>query len=344
MQTMLSKRPAAASQNQVLPASFDNGNGYDKVIVDTHEIRCPAYFHGVHGRLYDIPVSQQGGLVEYVSGRREDLIGKAWLAGFPAYQKAPTAYFRTVDDKRGKLKYGLQMFLGCLATLPYREQWQLHLVASIQDAQAFGTDLTRVLSGMHTVRFNGNRKASLIHITVDAVLEEGVGAIVMAQSELNADEQVLVYDFGHGTCIFSIFGEGGKLMERKVTSGGVEDLIDAIATNLETRKHLAQEGDRQIIRSGIEDKSFNYGRTGWNFRAIYQAELVAWMQSVMAPVLRAAAPWTPTADTIIAVGGGSQLPMIHKLLTQKGITPLTDGAWANARGLYQLAASALRRV
>ncbi|MBD1889687.1 hypothetical protein [Coleofasciculus sp. FACHB-SPT9] len=101
----------------------------------------------MHSEIYDIPESSEGSLIEYLAGDRSDLIGQRWLTGHPAYQNNPQGYARTVDDGAGKVKYGLQLFLGALGTLPHRARWNLSVVASIQDAQAFGTELKESLQG-----------------------------------------------------------------------------------------------------------------------------------------------------------------------------------------------------
>lgn len=340
---MRQRRTVPATPNQMLAAGYDGGNGFAKLVLDTCEVRCPSYVLPLHGALLEAPESNQGGLIEYVSGPHQGLIGSAWLAGFPAYQKAPTGCLRVVDHPRGKLAYGLQLFLGCIAALPKRESWGLSLVASIQDAQAFGRDLHAVLRGSHVVRFGGTDRDTIIEVDVLSVVEEGVGAIVSARAEIDLNGQTLLYDFGNGTCIVSVFGPKGKLVERTVTPGGVEGLIDAVATNIGTRRELSGEGDRHIIRAGIEDKSFLYGRTGWGFRAIYEAELPRWVQSTLAPTLRAAAPWRPTSSSVLAIGGGSELPAISELLAQQGIRTLRSGGAAHVRGLLTIAQAAQLR-
>lgn len=330
--------PVRTNFNQFLAAGVDVGNGVTKVVIDGSEIRQPSYVLPLHSTIYDAPT----GLVEYLDGTRHDLINQRWLAGFAAYQQSPTGYLRVGDDKRGKLAYGLQLLLGCIATMPHQSHWYLSLVASIQDAQAFGSELSELLGGAHTVRFNG-KNISSVAIRVTQVVEEGVGAIVAARSEIDPNGQTLVYDLGNGTCIITAFGAKGRLIDRKYSPGGVETLIDAIARNLESRKHLAAEGDRQIIRAGIEDQSFVYGRTGWNFRHIYQAELKPWVASMLATALKAGEPWRATSSAILAIGGGAELPTISQLLTAKGITPLADGSWSNVRGLARIAELKLRQ-
>jgi hypothetical protein len=335
--TLIQSLPNTGSIRQSLPTGFDGGNGNTKLVIGDTEIRCPAYVLPIYNELYDVPSPINGGLVEYVSGSRSDLIGTRWLSGFPAYQQSPNGCLRIVDDKRGKILYGLQTLLGAIATLPHQDFWQLSLVASIQDAQTLGADLKESLKGGHTVKFNGSRQLSTVDVSVLAVKEEGVGAIIQSRTDIDPNGQTLLYDFGSGTCIMSLFGAKGRLIDRTYSQGGVENLINGIARNREMRKAQAGEGDRQLIRAGIEDNTFNYGRTGWNFRAIYDAELKPWVQSTLAPALKAAEPWTPSSSAILAIGGGSQLPTISQLLGKRGITPVAAGGWANARGLKTIA-------
>jgi Actin like proteins N terminal domain len=333
----LRELPTTGSIRQPIPTGFDGGNGNTKLVLGDVEIRCPAYVLPIYSDLYDVPAPINGGLVEYVSGSRADLIGTRFLVGFPAYQQSPTGVLRVVDDKRGKILYGLQTLLGAIATQPHQDFWQLALVASIQDAKIFGDDLRESLKGGHTVRFNGSKQLSTVDINVLSVKEEGAGAIVQSRADINLMGQTLLYDFGAGTCILTLFGAKATIIDRTYSQGGVENLISAIARNLITRKVQASEGDRQLIRAGIEDQSFNYGHTGWNFREIYNAEIKPWVQSTLAPALKAAEPWTANTSARLAIGGGSQLPAINPLLTKRGILPVVDGGWSNARGLKTLA-------
>ncbi len=341
MVSTLPQLASLATDHQLLPVGVDCGNGNLKLIVDLAEVRTPSYFLPIHGETYDIPVPIDGGFVQYLEGTRSDLVNQTWITGKPAYTRDPLACLRIVDDERGKIRYGLQMLLGGLATLSHHPAWRLLLVASIQDAKVFGAELRQALTGTHTVKFNGNHPCT-IEIQVSAVMEEGSGAILSNRAQIDADGQNILIDFGSGTTILSLFGAKGKLIDRRVHPAGVERLIDAIATNEETRKRLAQEGDRAVIRSGIEDHSFDYGRIGWSYRAIYEQELRPWVQSVLAPALKIASPWIPTASTRLAIGGGSQLPGIAQLLARQGFVIVPDGAWSSVRGLARVAQ--LRRM
>lgn len=323
--------------SQPMPGGFDCGNGSVKLALDAYEVRCPSYILPIHGEIYDPPVSSEGGLVFYIDGDRPDLKGTRFFAGHPAYQQDPQAYFRVVDDPQGKIAYGLHLLLGAIATLSYESERTLNLVASVHLQKALGAQLQKALEGTHTVEFNACGKPSTITVNILKTLEEGAGAIAHCRAEIDPEKQTLLYDFGNGTCIISVFGAKGRLVDREVRPGGVEDLIEAIAKNLNTVRHLYQEGDRQIIRAGIEDASLLYGETGWSFEEIYRAELKPWIASTLKSALKAGAKWKPTCSHHIAIGGGSQLPLVSELLTQQGITPVREGSWANARGLRRLA-------
>jgi Actin like proteins N terminal domain len=316
---------------------FDGGNGSTKLVFEGLELRLPAYFHLLHGSIHDVLELPDGGLVEYLDGSRSDLGGSRWLTGSAAWHKAPSTTQRVVDDRQGKTALGLQLLLGALATLDYRPIWNINLIASIQDAEAFGEDLIKSLQGFHEVRFQDSRK-SRVNINVDKVLEEGVGALVEATALGVLDvkgKQNILLDLGHGTTISSVFAPGGKLLFRSVHPGGVEALLSALAGHVETRKKLARHGDIELFRQGLENGSFVYGSTGWNFGGIYQQELISWARENLAIALKSVDNWRDSAAAILAVGGGAQLPAISALLNTKGIKTLQNSTMANARGLYR---------
>ncbi|MEW6498636.1 MAG: hypothetical protein AB1589_39980 [Cyanobacteriota bacterium] len=338
MQSTSQAVPLPATSPPALPTGFDGGNGSVKLIVDNAEIRIPSYIASLHNEIYDIPESKEGSLVEYLAGDRSDLVGQRWLAGHPAYQINPLGYSRVVDDRAGKIKYGLHLLLGGLATISHRARWNLSVVASIQDAQAFGTELAQSFKGQHSIRING-KGVSWIDISVSGVVEEGSGAVVssLLSNLIQPKTQNIFIDLGNGTTIASVFGQSGKLIARKVTPGGVDSLIESISKNINTRRQLMKEADRHLIRAGIEIGSFEYGTTGWNFRDIYNTELKPWVSQSLVTAFKSVDPWREQSDSIVAIGGGSQLPAIAQLLASQKIVVATDGVWMNARGLFRLA-------
>ncbi|MBW4444351.1 MAG: hypothetical protein KME10_24650 [Plectolyngbya sp. WJT66-NPBG17] len=251
---------------------------------------------------------------------------------------------RVVDDAKGKIKYALQLLTGALETMPNQSSWKFAIVLSSQDAETFSTELSRSLSGVHTIRFR-NADVCQIEIEVFSVVEEGIGAIATASKDIDIKGTVIVFDFGNGTSISSVF-QGGKLVDRNLNMRGVENLIAAISIHADTRQKLSQPGRKDLIRAGIENRSFDYGNTaitGFNFGEIYTAELKEWIVSGLAPLLKSVADWSANADAAIAIGGGAQLPKIAPLLVAKGITPISESHWVNARGLFKLAQLKLQK-
>jgi hypothetical protein len=119
------------------------------------------------------------------------------------------------------------------------------------------------------------------------VLEEGTGAIIHYQRDCDTTN-ALVYDLGNGTLIVSGFS-GLKMTDRRYSqNGGVESLIEAVATNEQVRCKLLKEGDRHLIRAGIESRSFTYGTQypDWDFKPAYKAELPLWVDRVLKPMVR----------------------------------------------------------
>jgi hypothetical protein len=346
MTTTRQTTPESGNLSQSLPIGFDPGNGSAKLRVDGAEVRIPSLIQPIHGEIYDVPQVKDGALITYHSGTRKDLEKTSWLVGESAYIYNPINCQKIVDDRAGKINFGLQILLGAIGCLPCRPKWQLGLVLSIQDAKAFGDELAESIAGRHVIGINNSSAVSHVDIDVLTVREEGEGAIITAASTgaINPKNQSILIDAGHGTLISSVFGAGGKLVKRTVTPGGVSALIDAIAQNLETRRQLKREGDRHLIRLAIENGSFQYGHSGWNFRSVYNTELKPWVVANLATALKAVDEYRESSAAVVAIGGGSMLPAINQLLANQGIATLPDGSMANVRGLERIANIKLRRA
>jgi hypothetical protein len=335
--------PVSAPLRQgMTAAAFDGGFGFSKLQTPTGVLRIPALIAPVTRPLHDMPDSSEGGYVHYLRGSRDDLCGKAWLAGFPAYQYAPREHHRVDEGPDGKIRYGLQMLLGSLAAQGIQQDLVLSLVASIQDAQVLGNPLAQSLHGLHSVQF-GSREPITISIHVRRIYEESYG-VIAAQPHLFGKRQLVVLDMGYGTTIASFFGERGKLVQRHVVGLGAGSLIQRIATHPQTRARWQQSADPLLIREGIENASFVYGSTGWDFSPLYDSELGGWMEMVLAPVLKQARPWLTSADAVLAIGGGARLPVVADVLQAKGFTPVPNSDVAHLNGLYLLAQAALQEA
>jgi Actin like proteins N terminal domain len=333
----LAENARSGKSATVIPVGVDIGNGALKLASGAGEKRLESYVFYLPARE---AMGMKMGYVEYHQGDRTDLIDKQWVGGINAYYVGLiSGMYRVTDSKLGKADLGLQLLLSGLSTLPYRTEWNLHLACSVHDGKTLAAPLRAALEGTHIVVMNG-RKSS-VFITVGAVLEEGVGAVIHYQKQCDTTN-VLLYDLGNGTLIVSGFS-GLKITDRRYSQNGVESLIDSIATNDQVRKQLLKEGDRHLIRAGIEKGDFSYGTQypGWNFKDAYITELPLWVERVIKPMVRSTEERMDSATALIAIGGGGSLPGIGTLLAKRNIKVLPDPQWANARGLY---AYALRKA
>jgi hypothetical protein len=312
-----------------LPTGLDVGNGALKLSLDGGEILMPSYLV-VKPTLFDEPSE---GHVLYLDGDRSELIGTSWLSGGAAQSQSPKNLTRTTDSLTGKPDYALQLLLGALSYLPHRQYWNLLVGASVHDAETYGDALSQAIAGIHSVDLGG--KHSMVAIRVVKIWDEGVGALAEHSNRFSRDNDV-VLDLGNGTTAVSKFGAKSRLEARHVEYTGVEALISSIATHVNTRKALGKNGTPHLIRVGLENGTFAYGTTGHSFEAEYVDCLKGWLSQVLAPVWTYSEPWRETARTVVAIGGGTMLPRVPRLLDLKGITVLPDGCWANARGLRRL--------
>jgi hypothetical protein len=312
------------------PMGCDIGNGAIKLTSSLGETRTESYIYYLSERAGNAGK----GYVEYLEGDRTELIGKQWIGGLNAYYYAPTSIYRVTDSKEGKVELGLQCLLSALSEMPYRPTWDLAITASVHDGKTLGRGLKQALEGTHGVKLAG--KVSRVNIRVIGVLEEGSGAILNYSKDIDTSNAIL-YDLGNGTLIVSHFS-GLQLTSRTYSqNGGVERLIDSVAKHESVRKELLKEGQRHLVRSGIEKRDFSYGtqKTGWTFEAAYRAELPVWVRDVLGPMVRPTEAHFDSTTALIAVGGGACLPGVEALLSKKSIKVLADPQWANARGLYQ---------
>jgi len=315
------------------PMGVDIGNGSLKLVTGMGETRIDSYIHYLPERA---SMTTNSGYVEYQGGDRTDLVGKQWIAGVNAYYQGIRTIDRVTDTNEGKINLGLQLLLGGLSELAYRSEWNLLLTCSIHDGKILGKGLKKALEGSHKVLLRG--KESKVTISVSAVLEEGTGAVLHYLKDCDMTN-ALIYDLGNGTLIVSSFS-GLSLADRRYSqNGGVESLIDAVATNHLIRTKLLKEGDRHLIRTGIESAKFGYGTQfpGWDFSASYKEELPNWVERVLKPMVRPTEDRAVSATALLAIGGGACMPGIRELLAKRNIQVLKDPQWANARGLYAYA-------
>lgn len=322
------------ANRDVNPCGWDCGNGYSKLHTSEGQILMPSYFKQiVETDKNDYESLGNGALIEYLQGDRTDLIGTKWLIGESAEIYYKQSFGRIVDDFKNKITYGLQMLLGAVALMPRQQNYNLFVVASLHDSQAFALDLKKALEGNHLAKFDGK---DIVNICVSCqITEEGVGALLVARAP--GQQKVALIDLGCGTVITSVF-EGNKLLQnsRKIDTVGVHHLCEAIANNLKTRRYLGKPANPHLIREGMS-RNFHYGTTNWEFSNIYADELKGWLSSCLVPAWKHLQARADDLDAVYLVGGGAMLPNVSAIAARQGIATIQNSQTANVEGLLKLA-------
>jgi hypothetical protein len=172
--------PETHQSTPIIPTGADIGAGLTKLVIGSDSqqmrLRLPSQVIENRTKLYDVLSFKDGGMFFYRGGSRSDLINREFLIGTSAKAKDPKAHIKLSDDPALKVDYALHMILGGLSTLIYRPEWNLHLVISIHDKDAFEQALKANVEGQHIVSFNGkDNPGSRINLKVDQVLPEGAG-------------------------------------------------------------------------------------------------------------------------------------------------------------------------
>jgi hypothetical protein len=157
---------------------------------------------------------------------------------------------------------------------------------------------------------------------------------------------VIALDFGTSTVIPQVFSPGGKLIyHQPLEVGGCIDLLEVIASDPQLIQFLGsgKAGSIELIRKGIESGEFNYGTRDFNLRPVYARLVKSWLADRLRLGLKATEEWRDAAQSLVAWGGGTEMPGVSKMLATQRITTVPDGCWANAIGLQTLASALLAR-
>jgi hypothetical protein len=122
-------------------------------------------------------------------------------------------------------------------------------------------------------------------------------------------------------------------------NGGVESLVESVATNEQVRCKLLKEGDRHLIPRWHRESPLHVWHSipDWDFKEAYKAELPLWVDRVLKPMVRPTEDRMASATALIADRWRCLPAGIDALLAKRNIQVLSDPLWANARGLYAYA-------
>ena len=345
-----------ARTTPTLATGADIGAGLIKICIGSSnqqmKLRLPSKVVEVREELHDALEAKDGGFFHYVSGDREDLIGRDFLVGSLAAWKAPTSHIKLSDDPKLKAEYSLHILLGSLATLPFRPEWNLHLVLSTHNREVFQETVTAKTQGSHVINFGGNNAIQTrVNLKVSLVVPEGVGSYaycvsVTPEPFIDKTASAIAIDLGTSTIIPTVFSIGGSIIHRKVLEiGGCIDLLDSIASDSELIQFLGsgKAGSVETIRQGIESREFKYGTRNFDFRPIYLRQLKPWLSNRLRLALKEVEEWRDSAQSFVCWGGGAELPGVTKMLSTQGITAVPEGCWANAIGLQRISEGRLNK-
>jgi hypothetical protein len=337
----------------ITPTGVDCGAGLTKVCIDSGErqmrIRTSSKVLELKTPLLEDLTSKEGGHFFYHSGDRTDLMGHEFLTGELAAWKAPTTHVKLSDDPALKAEYVLHALLGALATLPHRQKWQLFVVISTHSRKLFNDKLKELTNGVHSISFGGKSKPQTqVNITVGSVAPEGAGSYTNAKrlNLIDPSAHVIAFDFGTSTVIPQVFSPGGKLIyHQPLETGGCIDLLEAIASDAELIQFLGtgKAGNIELIRRGIESGEFGYGTRDFNLRPIYARLVKTWLADRLRLAFKATEEWRDAAQSLVAWGGGTEMPGVSRMLATQKIVTVPDGCWANAVGLQTIATALLAR-
>ncbi len=347
------KQADFSRNTSALPTGGDVGAGLTKLVIDSGDrqmkLRHPSKVVEVTEELHDVLTAKDGGHFYYHEGVRSDLIGREFLTGALAAWKAPSTHIKLSDDPSLKADYALHCILGAVASLPYRPQWSLHLALSIHNAKVFAPALKEKVQGCHSIRNGGKAGVtSRVNLTVSLVAPEGAGSYgyCLKSQLIDQTAHAIAFDFGTSTVIPTVFAPGGAIIHRQVLEvGGCIDLLSAIASDTELIEFLGKgkSGSVELIRQGIESGKFKYGSRAFKFEGIYSRQIETWLNDRLRLALKEVEEWRDAAQSLVAWGGGTQMPGIAEMLKTQDIIAVSDGCWANALGLQRMAEGRLAR-
>ncbi|MCY7276248.1 MAG: hypothetical protein LH702_21550, partial [Phormidesmis sp. CAN_BIN44] len=126
--------PNSVSISHITPIGLDVGNGAVKLSSSMGQTLMESYLLYLSERATHANL----GYVEYLTGDRPDLEGKQWIGGLNAYYQNPTGIYRVNESDTGKADLCLQLLLSALTAQPHRQEWALHICASVHDGKVFG--------------------------------------------------------------------------------------------------------------------------------------------------------------------------------------------------------------
>jgi hypothetical protein len=255
------------------------------------------------------------------------------------------------QDGRGKPIYALPLFIS--AMWEHLEDGDcIQMVASVHDKNAYGDDMKRALSGVHTIRYTDEDEETerkTFCITVENVVYESAGVIFGQEKK---PLKSLILDIGGGTVLANPMNKARLAYDNVVEFAdcGVKsllglmtvcgDLKTAIRSDQELAKHYSRLMSNEGLMEMLKAKGvFKIGSHKLDVSEIIRPVVEKWLyrleselnQSEVASYLS-----EPGREKLIT-GGGSLVPGVKEWAKERGFKSVSSPQFANAYGLFKLA-------
>ena len=287
--------------------------------------------------------------VTYTAGT-ENLVGKTWVAGSSAHDyQGQRTYLKDKAD--------VIPLLVLAAIEPPADSKAIDLQAlyiSHPQPDLVRDRVEQALVGIH--QYTRHTAAGAIDLTLRiqsvTVLPEGHGSIqialrrgLLAQAE---GGYVGCLDIGGGTVIGSLWQGDREIAAGRVVleKAGSYGLADRIAKDPRMQQMMGGRGyaKADLIMDGIAAQTFYYGRTGTDYRQIFEDHKPLWWQSITDEITAAWSHWIAEVDLILVTGGAAPL-LTRAIESSDGWLQLCpDAQIANVLGMLPTASEPAAKV
>lgn len=273
-------------------------------------------------------------MLHYLGGSRKDLVGKMYIIGAGAEDRASA---KPLAEHASKTQMALQLILACLQLPETGGHFALtKLALFLPEIAVEWQMLIDSVEGEHSFVVNGVNHRIEIPREAISVFQEGSGVnhFVRQRGLVSADEYLGVLDVGGGTFIGSLFNQSGELIDESRRIVGNDNrwgVYSGLATMISGSplfvQGLGKTGDPQLIASAIARAEYEsvpdpqeptslflhpkqpliYGTTGFDFSDIFSECNTAWTRACIREVWATWSHWQSRIGRIVVSGGGAPL-------------------------------------
>lgn len=282
-----------------------------------------------------------------LNSSNQELVDKYWVVGENVAirkMEPPTPS----QDPSLKVSNALPVILGALITknFIYPGDSNVVLCISHHSPTTEGPKLIEAISGLHRIVYQENEYRIQIKFSDRAVVLEG--SAIAPKGDVSDYSTI---DIGELTALLIKRYNGQPIGDPVRTRKGVGHLVTLLSKHPLVMSQLGgTEANRVAISSALIEASNRYAKGGkGKLKVVYRAEgqavditdaynaaMKAWVKEAIAPALAALKEHEGLDYTVVAVGGGVNLPVLDELFKRRGIE-IFDGnpIFANVQSIYE---------